>query len=113
MELNKELLQDALGEVNKVIAQANGEYQEAVLGADAYYQRQTNLAAATIAEGTAEAACVTKMRAAIMNEAGLIQVKTAGVRNRILPCLRPHHRTCLLEVLTVGIETYEPPTELA
>ncbi|MEI6780510.1 MAG: prohibitin family protein, partial [Verrucomicrobiota bacterium] len=70
-------LQDALGEVNKVIAQADGHYQEAVLGADAYYQQQTNLAAATLAEGTAEAASIKKMREAMMNEGGLIQVKMA------------------------------------
>lgn len=77
VELNKKLLQDALGEVNKLIAQADGQYQEAVLGADAYYQQQTNLAAATIAEGAAEATSIMKMREAMMNEGGLIQVKMA------------------------------------
>lgn len=77
VEMNKKLLQDAQAEVNKLIAQANGQYQEAVLGADAYYQQQTNLAAATIAEGTAEAASIAKMREAMMNEGGLIQVKMA------------------------------------
>src|SRR5258708_10258574 len=77
VELNKKLLQDALGEVNKAVAQADGQYQEAVLGADAYYQQQTNLAAATIAEGAAEAASIKKMREAMMNEGGLIQVKMA------------------------------------
>jgi regulator of protease activity HflC (stomatin/prohibitin superfamily) len=77
VEMNKKLLQDAQAEVNKLIAQANGQYQEAVLGADAYFQQQTNLAAATIAEGTAEAASITKMREAMMNEGGLIQVKMA------------------------------------
>jgi regulator of protease activity HflC (stomatin/prohibitin superfamily) len=77
VEMNKKLLQDALGEVNKLIAETDGKYQEAVLGADAYFQQQTNLAAATIAEGTAEAASITKMREAMMNEGGLIQVKMA------------------------------------
>jgi regulator of protease activity HflC (stomatin/prohibitin superfamily) len=77
LELNKKLLQDAQAEVNQVIAQANGQYQEAVLAADAYYQQQTNLAAATIAEGEAEAASIKKMREAMMNEGGLIQVKMA------------------------------------
>ena len=47
------------------------------MGADAYFQQQTNLAAATIAEGTAEAASIMKMREAMMNEGGLIQVKMA------------------------------------
>jgi hypothetical protein len=75
--MNKKLLQDAQAEVNRAIAQANGQYQEAVLGADAYFQQQTNLAAATIAEGTAEAASIMKMREAMMNEGGLIQVKMA------------------------------------
>src|SRR6266700_3771644 len=68
---------DSTVEVNKIIAQADGQYQEAVLGADAYYQQQTNLAAATIAEGTAEAASIQKMREAMMNEGGLVQVKMA------------------------------------
>ncbi len=77
VEMNKKLLQDAQAEVNKLIAQANGQYQEAVLGADAYFQQQTNLAAATIAEGAAEAASIMKMREAMMNEGGLIQVKMA------------------------------------
>ncbi len=81
VELNKKLLQDALGEVNKAIAQANGKYQEAVLGADAYFQQQTNLAAATIAEGAAEAAGIKKMREAMLNEGGLIQVKMAIAEN--------------------------------
>src|ERR1017187_4290832 len=35
VEINKKLLQDAQAEVNQIIAQANGQYQEAVLGADA------------------------------------------------------------------------------
>ena len=77
VEMNKKLLQDAQAQVNQIIAQANGQYQEAVLGADAYFQQQTNLAAATIAEGTAEAASIQKMREAMMNEGGLIQVKMA------------------------------------
>jgi regulator of protease activity HflC (stomatin/prohibitin superfamily) len=77
VEMNKKLLQDAAGEVNKLVAKADGEYQEAVLGADAYFQQQTNLATATIAEGTAEAASIKKMRQAMTNEGGLIQVKIA------------------------------------
>jgi regulator of protease activity HflC (stomatin/prohibitin superfamily) len=77
LEMNKKLLQDAIGEVNKLIAQANGQFQEAVLSSDAYYQQQTNLAAATIAEGTAEAASIQKMREAMQNEGGLVQVKMA------------------------------------
>jgi regulator of protease activity HflC (stomatin/prohibitin superfamily) len=85
VEMNKKSLQDAQGEVNKLIAQADGQYQEAVLGADAYYTQQTNLAAATIAEGTAEAASIMKMREAMRNEGGLIQVKMAiadSLRNK-------------------------------
>lgn len=44
-----------------------------------------DLAAATIAEGTAEAASIMKMREAMMNEGGLIQVKMAiadSLRNK-------------------------------
>ena len=54
--------------MNRIIAQTDGQYQETALAADAYYQQQTNLAAATIAEGTAEAASIKKMREAMMNE---------------------------------------------
>jgi regulator of protease activity HflC (stomatin/prohibitin superfamily) len=77
VELNKKLLQDATGEVNKIMAETDGKYQEAVLAADAYFQQQTNLAAATIAEGTAEAASIMKMREAMTSEGGLVQVKMA------------------------------------
>jgi len=77
VELNKKLLNDALSEVNKQIADADGKYQEAVLSAEAYFQQQTNLAAATIAEGQAEAASIMKMRQAMSNEGGFIQVKMA------------------------------------
>lgn len=76
-ELNKKLLNDALAEVNKIVAEADGKYQEAMLNADAYYQQQTNMAAATIAEGQAEAASIRKMREAMNNEGGIIQVKMA------------------------------------
>ncbi len=61
------------------------------MNADAYFQQQTNLAAATIAEGMAEAASIKKMREAMMNEGGLIQVKMAiadslrGKRIAVIP----------------------------
>ena len=45
------------------------------MSAGAYFQQQTNLAAATIAEGAAEAASIKKMREGMMNEGGLIQVQ--------------------------------------
>jgi regulator of protease activity HflC (stomatin/prohibitin superfamily) len=76
-ELNKKLLNDAQADVNKIIAEADGKFQEALLNADAYYQQQTNLAAATIAEGQAEAAGIRKMREAMNNEGGVTQVKMA------------------------------------
>jgi hypothetical protein len=77
LEMNKKLLQDALAEVNKITAQADGQFQETVISADAYFQQQTNLAAATIAEGAAEAASIQKMREAMTNEGGIVQVKMA------------------------------------
>ena len=76
-ELNKKLLNDALADVNKITAEADGKYQEAVLNADAYFQQQTNLAAATLAEGRAEAASISKMREAMNNEGGITQVRMA------------------------------------
>jgi uncharacterized protein YecT (DUF1311 family) len=77
LEFNKKLLNDAASEVNKVMADADGKYQEAVINADAYFQQQTNIAAATIAEGEAEAASIAKMREAMNNVGGQIQVKMA------------------------------------
>jgi regulator of protease activity HflC (stomatin/prohibitin superfamily) len=77
VEMNKKLLNDALSAVNNMRAEADGKYQEAVLSADAYYMQQTNSAAATIAEGEAEAAGITKMREAMNNVGSLIQVKMA------------------------------------
>ncbi len=76
-EMNKKLLNDAQAQVNQQMAAADGKYKEAVLTADAYYMQQTNLAAATIAEGEAEAASISKMREAMNNVGGLVQVKMA------------------------------------
>ncbi len=47
------------------------------MSAGDHFQQRTNLAAAAIAEGAAEAASIMKMRVAMMNEGGLIQVKMA------------------------------------
>jgi len=82
VELNKKMLQDAQGEVNKLIAQADANTRRLCFAADAYYQQQTNLAAATIAEGTAESASIKRMREAMMNEGGLNSSKDG---NRRLP----------------------------
>ncbi len=77
LEFNKKLLNDAAADVNKIMADADGKYQEAVINADAYFQQQTNVAAATIAEGEAEAASIAKMREAMNSVGGQIQVKMA------------------------------------
>ena len=37
LEMNKKLLKDAQGEVNKLMAQTDGQFQETVLSADAYF----------------------------------------------------------------------------
>jgi len=85
LEMNKKLLNDAKAEVNQKIAEADGQYNSAVLNADAYYMQQTNIAAAIIAEGEADAASISKMREAMNNEGGQIQVKMAiaeALRNK-------------------------------
>lgn len=81
IEFNKKLINDAQGTVNELTAQADGKYKEAVLTADAYFQQQTNLAAATIAEGEAEKTGIQRMREAMRHEGGLIQLRMKIAEN--------------------------------
>src|SRR5262245_61189916 len=68
-------LEDAKGEVNKMIAEANGRFRQAQIEADAYYQKQEHIAAATEAEGIAEAKGITELNKALAGSGGEVMVK--------------------------------------
>jgi regulator of protease activity HflC (stomatin/prohibitin superfamily) len=68
-------VEQAKAEVEKVKAQADGEYAQAVIEADAYYEQQSRIAEATIAEGTAEAKGIRKMNEALSGAGGEAMVK--------------------------------------
>ena len=68
-------LEDAKGEVNKMVAEADGRYRQAQIEADAYYEKQQRLAAATEAEGIAEAKGITELNHALAGSGGEVMVK--------------------------------------
>ena len=68
-------LEDAKGEVNKMVAEADGRYRQAQIEADAYYEKQQRLAAATEAEGIAEAKGITELNRALAGRGGEVMVK--------------------------------------
>lgn len=68
-------LQSAQGEVNKMMAKADGVFQQAKIEADAYYEKQTRLAEAITAEGLAEAEGIRKMNEALAGAGGETMVK--------------------------------------
>jgi regulator of protease activity HflC (stomatin/prohibitin superfamily) len=68
-------LEDAKGEVNKMVAEADGRYLQAQIGADAYHEQQQRIAAAIEAEGAAEAKGVTEMNKALTGSGGEVMVK--------------------------------------
>ena len=84
-------LEDARGEVNKIIAAVDGEYLQAKIEADAYYEKQKLLAQAIEAEGIAEARGIEEMNAAMALAGGeaLVKLKIAealqGKRILLLP----------------------------
>jgi regulator of protease activity HflC (stomatin/prohibitin superfamily) len=68
-------LQDAIGEVNQMIAQADGEFLRAKIEADAYYEQQSKRAQAILAEAEAEAKGLAKMTSALEGKGGDVLVK--------------------------------------
>jgi regulator of protease activity HflC (stomatin/prohibitin superfamily) len=68
-------MQQAQGEVNKMIADIDGEFQKAKIGADAYYEQQTMIAKAIEAEGIASAKGIEKMVEAVNNSGGTTMIK--------------------------------------
>ena len=71
----KRKVEDAKGEVNKMVARADGEFQQAKIEADAYYERQKNIAEAIMVEGEAEAEGIRKMNEALVGAGGETMVK--------------------------------------
>jgi regulator of protease activity HflC (stomatin/prohibitin superfamily) len=68
-------MQQAQGEVNKMIADIDGDFQKAKIGADAYFEQQTMIAKAIEAEGIAQAKGVEKMVDAVNNSGGTTMIK--------------------------------------
>jgi regulator of protease activity HflC (stomatin/prohibitin superfamily) len=79
LEEYKRKLEEARGDVNKIVADANGEYQKAKIEADAYHEKQQRIAEAVKTEAVTEAQGIREMNEA-MNRAGgetLVKLKVA------------------------------------
>lgn len=57
LEEYKRKLEEARGEVNKMVADADGQYLKNKIESDVYQEQQQLLAKAILAEGIAEARC--------------------------------------------------------
>ncbi len=68
-------LEEAKGEVNKMVADADGEYLKAKIEADVYLEQQRLLAQAIQAEGIAEANGIREMNNALAGDGGEVIVK--------------------------------------
>lgn len=68
-------LEKAKGQVNEVVASADGVFAKAKIEADAYYEQQKFLADAIIAEGKAEARGIEQMNKALAGAGGETMVK--------------------------------------
>ena len=68
-------LEDAKGEVNKMVAEVDGRFRQAQIEADAYYEKQRRGAGAIEAEGVAEAKGITEMNKALSGSGGEVMVK--------------------------------------
>jgi len=71
----KRKLEEAKGEVNKLVADADGEYLKAKIVADVYHDQQKLLAEAIRAEGAAEAKGIEEMNKALAGTGGEALVK--------------------------------------
>lgn len=77
VEEYKRKLEEAKGEVNEIVAKANGVFNRSKIEADAYYNQQAKLAQAILAEGKAEARGIRKMNQALAGSGGDVMVKLA------------------------------------
>jgi regulator of protease activity HflC (stomatin/prohibitin superfamily) len=74
-EENLQKVQQAQGDVNKMIADVDGEFAKAKIATDAYYEQQAMLAKAIEAEGIAQAQGIEKMVQALNNTGGETMVR--------------------------------------
>ena len=65
----------AKAETEKTRARADGDYEQAVIAADAYFEQQSRIAEAIIAEGKAEAEGIRAMNQALAGSGGAAMVK--------------------------------------
>ena len=88
-------IQQASGEVNKMIADIDGEFVKAKISADAYYEQQSMIAKAIESEGIAQAKGIEKMIEALNSSGGKTMVKRkmaealAGKKIILLPLGEP------------------------
>ncbi len=75
MEEYKRKLEEAKGEVNKMVANIDGEYLKAKIEVDAYYEKQGLIAKAIKTEGIAEAKGIREMNKAMESAGGEALVK--------------------------------------
>jgi regulator of protease activity HflC (stomatin/prohibitin superfamily) len=75
LEEYKRKLEEARGEVNKMVADADGQYLKAKIEADVYQEQQQLLAQAIRAEGIAEAKGIQEMNNALAGSGGEAIVK--------------------------------------
>ena len=68
-------IEEARGEVNKMVAKADGEFKQSKIKADAYLEQQKRIAEAIEAEGKAEAEGITKLNQALAGAGGETMVK--------------------------------------
>lgn len=71
----KKKLEDTQGQVNEMIAQVDGEFLQAKIEADAYYEKMMKIAEAIRAEGIAEAQAITELNKALAGTGGRTMVK--------------------------------------
>jgi regulator of protease activity HflC (stomatin/prohibitin superfamily) len=68
-------LEEAKGEVNKMVAEVDGRFLQAKIQADAYHEQQSRIAQAIEAEGAAEAKGIAEMNKALQGSGGETMVK--------------------------------------
>jgi regulator of protease activity HflC (stomatin/prohibitin superfamily) len=71
----RQKMQSAQGDVNKMVADVDGEFAKAKISADAYYEQQMMIAKAIEAEGDAESKGIEKMVEALNSSGGSTMVK--------------------------------------
>lgn len=71
----KKRLEEAKGDVAEMKAKVDGEFLQAKIEADAYYEKQTKLAQAIEAEGEADAKGIQEMNKALAGSGGEVMVK--------------------------------------